>query len=214
MPSARRWSGSRPVRVGPPQRGSASSWSEWWRISKRAISTFLVPAPRAHSPCTSRCDRSTPRIAILARTLNDSSVSAAIVALVRSLDSNLPILSASSLDEELNNPDETQLRIAASVSGSVGIIGVLLAGIGIYGVTAYAVARRTRGDRHPPWASRCRPCCSGRDGSPGGHDPCGSWFCHWTGPCRRSTCVCWQAHSLESSHSIPSPSAGPLSSSR
>ena len=35
-------------------------------------------------------------------------------------------------------------RIAASVSGTLGVVGLLVAGIGIYGVTAYVITRRTR----------------------------------------------------------------------
>jgi ABC-type antimicrobial peptide transport system permease subunit len=60
------------------------------------------------------------------------------------MNPNLPVLQAHSLEERQTGPVVLQLRIAALVSGTVGLVGLLLASIGIYGVTAYAISCRTR----------------------------------------------------------------------
>jgi predicted permease len=85
----------------------------------------------------------TSNMTIVARTTHGQRIADELRALLTSMNSNLPIATAQTLEDSVALGLAPQ-RVAASVSGSLGIVGLLLAGIGIYGVTAYAVARRTR----------------------------------------------------------------------
>ena len=59
-----------------------------------------------------------------------------------SVDSNLPILSLRSLREQVAT-QFTQQRLIARLTSLFGVLSLILASIGLYGVTAYNVERRT-----------------------------------------------------------------------
>jgi predicted permease len=67
----------------------------------------------------------------------------AVRAKVRELDANLPIVAMRTIQEDLNDTLVTE-RMTANLSVVFGFLATLLAMIGLYGVMAYSVARRTR----------------------------------------------------------------------
>jgi len=82
-------------------------------------------------------------LTIVARTTRGQRAADEIRSLVAAMNPDLPIVASQTL-EEATALGLVPQRVVMSVAGGLGAVGTLLAAIGIYGVTAYAVARRRR----------------------------------------------------------------------
>ena len=76
------------------------------------------------------------------------------------MNPNLPIAQALPLTA-LTAVGLIPQRIAAGVAGSLGVVGLLLAAIGIYGVTSYNVNRRYARSAFGSHSARTASLCCG-----------------------------------------------------
>ena len=85
------------------------------------------------------------RTSLLVKTTTGAvtSVASPIRRIVQEVDARLPILRQQTMDEQTVTSLFPQ-RVAAYVSGGLGTVALLLALLGIYGVTAFSVSQRTR----------------------------------------------------------------------
>jgi ABC-type antimicrobial peptide transport system permease subunit len=79
---------------------------------------------------------------MLVTTLSPGSVEAQLTRLLAELDPNLTISSVRTMQQQVELSFD-QERAVASLAGLFGIVALVLAAVGLYGVTAYTVAQKT-----------------------------------------------------------------------
>jgi putative ABC transport system permease protein len=85
-----------------------------------------------------------PRLVMMLRTNGDPLQSVgAVKDIVRTLDSNMPMLETRTYEDLYRYHAVDGPRVAVELVGTLGAVGLLLAIVGLYGLMAYNVSRRT-----------------------------------------------------------------------
>ena len=104
------------------------------------------PVPTVFVPLSARSANASPTqegATLILRSAPGPDTIADVRNSIASLDPYLTVFNVGTVDERLNQFNAV-IRLSATIYGGIGIFGLILASIGLAGVTAYAVARRRK----------------------------------------------------------------------
>jgi putative ABC transport system permease protein len=138
------WPGQDPIGKRFRLDNSAGAWVEIVGVAKTSKYGFVIERPTdfVYLPFRQRTPES---MFLLIQSLGDpTSLVTPLREMVRGLDGNLPISNMRTMEELYRQRSVVILDVIVSLIASMGMMGLALAIVGLYGLVAYAASRRTK----------------------------------------------------------------------
>jgi predicted permease len=138
------WPGQDPLSKRFRLNDNRGPWVEIVGLAKTSTYMFLGERPTEflYFPYQQRPQ---PRMIVLTESIGDpASLATPLREIVRALDANQPIYDVRTMEEFYRMRVVAQFRVVSRLVAAMGIMGLGLAIVGLYGLVAYAAARRTR----------------------------------------------------------------------
>jgi putative ABC transport system permease protein len=120
------------------------AWVQVVGVAKTSKYIFIAEAPTEFIYLARRQSRPQRTIMLVQSAGDPSALIAPMRDVVRGLDPNLPIFNVRTMEDFYRTRSSMIINVLVGVVGAMGVMGLGLAIVGLYGLVAYAASRRTR----------------------------------------------------------------------